>query len=74
LESLFDSMGDGRKSLQLILKCDVQGSAEALAASLNQIESKKIDLELIHVGVGPISESDVLLATASNAVIVGFYV
>ncbi len=74
LESLFDSMGDGRKSLLLILKCDVQGSAEALTASLNQIESKKIDLELIHVGVGPISESDVLLATASNAVIVGFNV
>jgi translation initiation factor IF-2 len=74
LESLFDSMGDGRKTLLLILKCDVQGSAEALAASLNQIESKKIDLELIHVGVGPITESDVLLATASNAVIVGFNV
>ena len=67
-------MGDGRKTLLLILKCDVQGSAEALAASLNQIESKKIDLELIHIGVGPISESDVLLATASNAVIVGFNV
>jgi translation initiation factor IF-2 len=74
LESLFDSMGDGRKALLLILKCDVQGSAEALTASLNQIDSKKIDLELIHVGVGPISESDVLLATASNAVIVGFNV
>jgi translation initiation factor IF-2 len=74
LESLFDSMGDGRKSLQLILKCDVQGSAEAITESLNHIESKKIDLEMIHVGVGPISESDVLLATASNAVIVGFNV
>jgi translation initiation factor IF-2 len=74
LESLFDSMGEGRKELQIILKCDVQGSAEALTASLNQIESKKIDLELIHVGVGPITESDVLLATASNAVIVGFNV
>jgi len=74
LESLFDQMGDGRKLLQLILKCDVQGSAEAIAASLNQVESKKIDLELIHVGVGPISESDVLLATASNAVIIGFNV
>jgi translation initiation factor IF-2 len=74
LESLFDSMGDGHKTLQIILKCDVQGSAEALTAALNQIESKKIDLELIHVGVGPISESDVLLATASNAVIIGFNV
>lgn len=74
LESLFDSMEEGRKELQIILKCDVQGSAEALTASLNQIESKKIELELIHVGVGPITESDVLLATASNAVIVGFNV
>jgi translation initiation factor IF-2 len=74
LESLFDSMEEGRKELKIILKCDVQGSAEALTASLNQIESKKIDLELIHVGVGPITESDVLLATASNAVIVGFNV
>jgi translation initiation factor IF-2 len=74
LESLFDSMGDGKKQLQIILKCDVQGSAEAIGAALSQIESKKIDLEIIHAGVGPISESDVLLATASDAVIIGFNV
>jgi translation initiation factor IF-2 len=74
LESLFDSMGDGKKQLQIILKCDVQGSTEAISAALNQIESKKIDLEIIHAGVGPISESDVLLATASDAVIIGFNV
>ena len=74
LESLFDSLGDGKKQLQMILKCDVQGSSEAIAASLGQIESKKIDLEIIHAGVGPITESDVLLASASNAVIVGFNV
>ena len=74
LESLFDSLGDGKKQLQLILKCDVQGSCEALVAALGQIESKKIDLEIIHAGVGAISESDVLLASASNAVIVGFNV
>jgi translation initiation factor IF-2 len=74
LESLFDSMGDGKKQLQIILKCDVQGSVEAISTALNQIESKKIDLEIIHAGVGPISESDVLLATASNAVIIGFNV
>jgi translation initiation factor IF-2 len=74
LESLFDSMGDGKKQLQIILKCDVQGSAEAISTALSQIESKKIDLEIIHAGVGPISESDVLLATASNAVIIGFNV
>jgi translation initiation factor IF-2 len=74
LESLFDSMGDGKKQLQIILKGDVQGSVEAIGTALNQIESKKIDLEIIHAGVGPISESDVLLATASNAVIIGFNV
>src|SRR6201987_4901235 len=74
LESLFDNLGEGKKQLQLILKCDVQGSCEAIAASLGQIESKKIDLEIIHSGVGAISESDVLLASASNAVIVGFNV
>jgi len=74
LENLFETLGDGHKTLQIILKCDVQGSAEALATALNQIESKKIDLEIIHIGVGPISESDVLLATASNAIIIGFNV
>jgi translation initiation factor IF-2 len=74
LESLFDSLGTERKTLMLILKADAQGSVEALTASLNQIQSKKIDLEIIHTGVGPITESDVLLATASNAVIVGFSV
>jgi translation initiation factor IF-2 len=74
LESLFDSLGAERKTLMLILKADAQGSVEALTASLNQIQSKKIDLEIIHSGVGPITESDVLLATASNAVIVGFNV
>src|SRR5262249_8447505 len=47
---------------------------EAITTALGQIESKKIDLEIIHSGVGPITESDVLLATASNAVIVGFNV
>src|SRR5258708_19761469 len=69
LESLFDSMGDGKKQLQIILKCDVQGSTEAISAALNQIESKKIDLEIIHAGVGPIRESAVLLPTPSDAAI-----
>ena len=73
LESLFDSLADDqRKVLNIILKCDVQGSLEALVASLDQIESKKIDLIIIHAAVGPITESDILLATASNAVVVGF--
>ena len=73
LENLFASLAaDARKSLRIVLKADVQGSLEALVASLEQIPSKKVDLEIIHSAVGPISESDVLLATASNAVIIGF--
>jgi len=73
LESLLEA-ADGKKVLRLVLKCDAQGSLEALVASLGQIQSKKIDLEMIHAGVGPISESDILLASASNAVVVGFNV
>ena len=73
LESLLEA-ADGKKVLRLVLKCDAQGSLEALTASLGQIQSKKIDLEMIHSGVGPISESDILLASASNAVVVGFNV
>ncbi|HYJ07293.1 MAG TPA: translation initiation factor IF-2 [Chthoniobacterales bacterium] len=71
LESLLEA-ADGKKHLRIVLKCDAQGSLEALTGALNQIESKKIDLEIIHAGVGPISESDILLASASNAVVVGF--
>jgi translation initiation factor IF-2 len=71
LESLLEA-ADGKKHLRIVLKCDAQGSLEALTGALNQIESKKIDLEIIHAGVGPISESDILLASASNAVVIGF--
>jgi translation initiation factor IF-2 len=75
LENLFASLANEQKKvLNIVLKCDVQGSLEALVQSLKQIESKKIDLEIIHSAVGPISESDILLATASNAVVVGFNV
>jgi translation initiation factor IF-2 len=73
LESLLE-VADGKKVLRIVLKCDAQGSLEALVGALQQIESKKIDLEIIHSGVGPISESDILLASASNAVVVGFNV
>jgi len=71
LESLLEA-ADGKKYLRIVLKCDAQGSLEALTGALGQIESKKIDLEIVHAGVGPISESDILLASASNAVVVGF--
>jgi len=73
LESLLEAAG-GKKVLRIVLKCDAQGSLEALVGALKQIESKKVDLELIHSAVGPISESDILLASASSAVVVGFNV
>jgi translation initiation factor IF-2 len=73
LETLLEA-ADGKKGLRIVLKTDVQGSLEALTGALNQIESKKVDLEIIHAGVGPISENDILLASASNAVVVGFNV
>jgi translation initiation factor IF-2 len=73
LESLLET-AEGKKVLRIVLKCDTQGSLEALVGALKQIESKKIDLEIIHSAVGPISESDILLASASNAVVVGFNV
>src|SRR5437588_641351 len=73
LESLLETAA-GKKVLRIVLKCDAQGSLEALIGALGQIESKKVDLEIIHSAVGPISESDILLASASNAVVVGFNV
>src|SRR6266404_7710041 len=73
LESLLEA-ADGKKVLRIVLKCDAQGSLEALVGALKQIESKKVDLQIIHSAVGPISESDILLASASNAVVVGFNV
>jgi translation initiation factor IF-2 len=73
LENLFASLADdAKKRLYVVVKGDVQGSLEALITSLQQIESKKIDLEIVHSAVGPISESDILLASASNAIVIGF--
>ncbi len=75
LENLFDSLAQGQKKrLNVIIKTDVQGSLEALTTALEQIESKKIDLDIVHSAVGPISDSDILLATASNAIVIGFNV
>ena len=73
LENLFRQMEDGaKKSLRIILKTDVQGSLEAITGQLKEIKSDKIDLEIIHSAVGPITENDVLLASASEAVLIGF--
>ena len=73
LETLLET-ATGKKVLRIVLKCDTQGSLEAIAGALSQIESKKVDLEIIHSAVGPISESDILLASASDAVVIGFNV
>jgi translation initiation factor IF-2 len=73
LETLLESAG-GKKVLRMVLKADTQGSVEAIVNALKQIETKKVDLEIIHAAVGPISESDILLASASEAVVVGFSV
>jgi translation initiation factor IF-2 len=73
LETLLETAG-GTKVLRLVLKADTQGSVEAIVNALNQIETKKVDLEMIHSAVGPISESDMLLASASQAVVIGFNV
>ncbi len=75
LESLFEQMTkEARKELNLIIKTDVQGSAEAIADNLSKLPSDKVDLKIIHSGVGEVTENDVLLASASDAVLVGFHV
>jgi translation initiation factor IF-2 len=73
LESIFDSIGEGeKKTLNLVIKADVQGSIEAIVDSLKKLPSTKVDLNFILTGVGPVTENDVLLAKASNAVAIGF--
>jgi translation initiation factor IF-2 len=73
LENLFEAIADEKhKVLKLIIKGDVQGSVEAIVSSLKKIESKKIDLEIVLSSAGAISESDILLAKASGAVVIGF--
>ena len=75
LEEMYDIMKTGETpSLPIVLKCDVQGSLEALKASLKKNETDEVGIHFIHEGVGRISESDVMLASASNAIIIGFNV
>ncbi|WP_137719950.1 translation initiation factor IF-2 [Methylobacillus flagellatus] len=75
LENMFEQMGEGEvKTLQLIIKSDVQGSYEALATSLQKLSTSEVKVNIIHTGVGAISESDVNLASASKAVVIGFNV
>ncbi len=73
LENMFEQMGEGEvRSLSVIVKADVQGSLEAIAGSLQKLSTSEVKVTLIHSGVGAISESDVNLALASKAIIIGF--
>ncbi|WP_338214158.1 translation initiation factor IF-2 [Companilactobacillus muriivasis] len=75
LDNLFETMKEGElKQVDVIIKADVQGSAEAIAGSLKKIEVKGVRVNIIHSAVGAITESDVNLASASNAIIIGFNV
>ena len=75
LDNLFASINQGEmKELDIIVKADVQGSVEAVRQSLEKLSNDEVKVKVIHGGVGAISESDVMLANASNAIIVGFNV
>ena len=75
LDDLFAKINEGSvKELALVIKSDVQGSAEALTASVEKLATAAVRLRVIHTGVGGITESDVLLASASNAIVIGFNV
>ncbi|MEH7387916.1 translation initiation factor IF-2, partial [Bacillus sp. JJ1521] len=75
LEDLFEHIKQGQmKEINLIVKADVQGSVEALAASLQKIDVEGVKVKIIHTGVGAINESDITLASASNAIVIGFNV
>jgi translation initiation factor IF-2 len=75
LDDLFEQIKQGEmKDIHIIIKADVQGSAEALASSLQKIEVEGVNIKIIHAGVGAITESDIILASASNAIVIGFNV
>ena len=75
LDNLFAKMQEGQmKELPLVVKADVQGSAEAVKASLEKISNEEVRVKVIHAGVGAINESDILLASTAGAIIVGFNV
>ncbi len=75
LDELFNQIKEGEiKDLNLIIKADVQGSAEALKASLEKLSNNEVRVRVIHSAVGAISESDIILASASNAIVIGFNV
>ena len=75
LENMFDQIGEGEvQTLPLIIKADVQGSQEALAHALLKLSNAEIKVQIVHAQVGGITESDINLAIASKAVVIGFNV
>ncbi len=75
LDNLFAQIKEGQvKELRLVVKADVQGSAEAVKASLEKLSNEEVRVKIIHVGVGAISENDILLSATSNAILIGFNV
>ncbi|MEK9873621.1 MAG: translation initiation factor IF-2, partial [Betaproteobacteria bacterium] len=73
LENIFENMGSGEsKTLALIIKADVQGSCEAISHALTKLSTEEVKVSIVHSGVGGINDSDVNLALASNAVLMGF--
>ncbi len=75
LDDLFSKIAEGEvKDLNIIIKADVRGSVEALSQSLEKLSTDEVKVKIIHIGVGAINESDVMLADASNAIIIGFNV
>ena len=74
LEDLFDSIKEGKKEINIVLKADVKGSEEAIKNSLEKINVEGVKVNVIRSGVGTITESDVVLANASNAIVIGFNV
>ena len=75
LDDLFEQIKQGdMKEINVIIKADVQGSAEAVQSSLQKIEVEGVNINIIHTGVGAITESDIILASASNAIVIGFNV
>src|SRR6185312_10620179 len=75
LENMFDQMGEaGVKTLALIVKADVQGSYEALSQALTKLSTDEVKVNIVHAAVGGITESDINLALASKAVVIGFNV
>jgi translation initiation factor IF-2 len=76
MEDIFSMVNDdaSMQKLKIVLKCDVQGSVEAIKNALEAVESKKVEAQILVAAVGPITESDILMASSANAIVIGFNV